>query len=207
MKKINMKELISILWKDALGIIGLALLFGVSFWGYAKHKQSTYYVSTRNVLIGHTASRTQSRHPYSQTNSDLANLKTNADVIEDSIITDRVYSRLPKNMKHLMNQHTVNEAISTNVHDQSLVLSIKAHGTTASQSSKLVNLTADVAKKELPRVNPSVGSVTPLAKAKSEDARRVKTVSAKKYAFVGVAFGALIGMVLAFVINSWRRFV
>ncbi|WP_283583735.1 Wzz/FepE/Etk N-terminal domain-containing protein [Limosilactobacillus difficilis] len=205
MQSYSVHDIFKIIIKDLLIIVILAFTFGALLWGYAKHKQTISYTSERNILVGHNSPNNQIHYKNSQVNADLSKTQTYSDIIQDRVITDQAYSLLAHNVKKHVTKDDVKDDVHVENHPQSLVLTIKTHAKTAKDATAIANATAQATKKELPKITSDVGSVKLLSSAKVKNAQMKKSVSAKKYGILGFAFGALLGMVISFVMTSWKH--
>lgn len=205
MKSYSIHDIVKIIIKDLLVIIVLGLLFGLALWGYAKHKQSVTYTAERNILVGHTGKNRHIHYQNSQVNADLSKTQTYSDIIQDRLVTNQAYKKLPKSVKKNVSREDVKSDIHVDNHPQSLVLTIKVHAKTPKQAAAIANSTAKATQQQLPKVDASAGKVKPLAPASSKNAEMKKSISAKKYGILGLAFGVLLGMVISFVNTSWKH--
>ena len=112
---------------------------------------------------------------------------------------------LPVRLYHSASE--IQSMIRVKTVDQSLVLDVSVRADRAKDATKIVNAVVDAAQTELPKMSPSVGTVSTFAKAKTSDATSQTSPSAKKYALLGAAVGLLVGMVLAFSITTWKNLI
>ena len=77
---------------------------------------------------------------------------------------------------------------------------------TMSSGANIVNATAKAMKEELPQLQPGSGKVTLLQKATVNNTDSKTTPSTKKYVVVGFALGALLGLIIEFVVFTVKNF-
>lgn len=203
MNKFSSKEIITIVRNNFIIIITIALVGGVGFLGYAKHKRTTEYTAQCNLMIGHNLNQVSQKSR--QNEADLARMKTYEDVIEDPSVARRAHQYLDSRDKKKLSTKKINHGIKATSSTDSLVMNINATAPTAKLATTMANTTAKAVKKELPETVPDVGRVSIISYAKRSDVVSHTHPSYKKYGIVGVAFGALVGMIIAFVWTSWRH--
>lgn len=202
MKNYSIKELTSMFWKSILLIIIMALIGGAFLGSVAKKKQHTTYTATRNVLISRNLNQYNKENNSNIQNSMVANeqemMESYKEIAEDRQVTDVAREMLPNKMKKQISAQKFNNAIKVDSNQQSLVLNLKATSDSPANSVKMVNATAEALEKQLPKIQPGVGKVVPLAKATETSVNSKTTPHAKKYAAVGVALGGLVGIIISF---------
>lgn len=203
MKKYTIKELTSMVWKSIVCILVLALAFGLAMGLVAKHRQKTTYIATRNVLITHNLTKYSSitgrdGQTVSIVNEDQNMMDTYREIVTDNEVLDAARRKLPTKLQKEYSSHDLSKIVETKNKPQSLIISIKAETKSAKTSAEIANATADALKDKLPNIQPGVGHVVPLSKAKARNAVSVTRPHAKKYAAVGIALGGLIGIIISF---------
>lgn len=203
MKKYTVKELTSMVWKSIALIIVLALVCGLGMGLVAKHRQKTTYTATRNVLITHNLTRYSSYtgkdgQTISIVNEDQSMMDTYKGIVNDNQVMNAARKKLPKKLQKKYSSKDLADIVEAKNKPQSLILSIKAETKSAKNSTKIANATAEALRQQLPNIQPGVGHVVPLSKAKASDAESTTTPHAKKYAAVGIALGGLIGIIISF---------
>lgn len=203
MKKYTAKELTKMVWKSIALIIILALIGGLGMGLVAKHRQKTTYVATRNVLISHNITRyssntTRNGQSNSIVNDDQQMMDTYKQVVQDNQVLSAAHRKLPKKLQKKYSVDDMGSIVSAKTKPTTLILSIKAETKSAKNSAIVANVTADALKQQLPKIQPGVGHVVPLSKAKAKYADSVTRPHAKKYAAVGVAIGGLLGIIISF---------
>lgn len=202
MKNYSIKELTSMFWKSILLIVIMALIGGAFLGLVAKKKQHTTYTATRNVLISHNLNQYSREDSNNIQNSMVVNeqgmMESYKEIAEDRQITDTARKMLPAKMKKQMSAQKFNDAITADTNQQSLVLKLSATSDSSTKSVKMVNVTAEALEKQLPKIQPGVGEVVPLARATKTSVNSKTTPHAKKYAAVGVALGGLVGIIISF---------
>lgn len=205
MKAYNSREISSIIFKNIIVIVVFALIGMFGFLGIAKHKRTTDYTAQTNIMISHNLNQTNSKAK--QTSADLSRVKSYEDIIEDPMISRRAYTYLSRKDRAKISADEINHSVKASSNFHSLILNINAKAKTATLATHVVNATAKATQKDLPRTVPDAGQVTIISRAKSNEAVSHTHPSYKKYGIVGFAFGALVGMVIAFVATSWRQVV
>lgn len=203
MKKYSPREVQQIVLKNLILIIIMALLGSICFIGYAKHKRTTDYTARCNIVIGHNLNNKSSKSK--QMDTDLSRIKSYEDIIKDPRIARKARQYLTSKDKHSVTVDDVRDSVKVSTEFNSLVVTLKSKASTARLATNMVNATAKATKNELPKIVPDAGHVTIISLAQKKDAVSHTQPSYKKYAIVGFAFGALIGMVIAFVWTSWKH--
>lgn len=201
--KQNLKGISKIVFKNLIIIVICVILGGGCAGLYAKHKQTTTYSARTNIVIGHNLDRNNYRN--STVLSDLNMMDTYEDQIKDPQVMRRSHALLSKKLRHKYSVKDLTEDIHTSSEDHSLVMEIRATGKSASASTKIANAVAHAFKDEFRSMNPSSAEVKLLAPARESDAVSKTSPSAKKYAVLGAALGALIGMLIAFGWTSYKK--
>ena len=199
----SVKDISQIILHNCITIIICALIGAVGFMGYAKHKQSTEYIAQCNIIIGHNLNHSSSKAK--QNTADLNRIKSYEDIIEDHAISRHAHSLLNKNDRKKISSAEINSSTKVTSDFNSLVLSISSKASSPTLATSMANATAKAAAKELPKIVPDVGQVTIVSPARKSDVTSRTKPSLKKYTIVGFAFGALVGMVIAFVWTSWKH--
>lgn len=203
MKNYSVKELTSMFWKSILLIIIMALIGGAFLGLVAKKKQHTTYTATRNVLISRNLNRYSKEDNSNIQNSMVANeqgmMESYKEIAEDRQVTDAAREMLPTKMKKQISASDFNDAITADSNQQSLVLKLSATSDSPVKSVRMVNASAEALEEQLPKIQPGVGEVVPLAKATKTGVNSKTTPHAKKYAAVGIALGGLVGIIISFV--------
>ena len=203
-KKYSLNDILLILWKNIIIIIILAVAFSSMFGIIAKKKQHVSYTATRNIMITHSLN---TRRSNSEINSDLTMIPTYAELIQDRPVINEAYSLLTKNQKMNVTRDDIAEAVKTDTKLQSLIISIKATTDNKDKSILIANTTAAAAKNIIPKIQPGSGNIYLYPKATTKNVNVENHSKVKKYTILGAALGALLGMVIAFVITSWKHLV
>lgn len=212
MKKYTVKELTSMVWKSICLIICLAIICGLAMGLVAKHRQKTTYLSTRNVLISHNLTKysstiTKDGQNISIVTEDQNMMDTYKGIVNDNQILRATRKRLPKKLQKKYSVKDLSKVVNAKSKPQSLILSIKAETKSAKNSALIVNATADALKQQLPNIQPGVGRVVPLSRARKADAISITRPHTKKYVAVGVALGGLIGIIVSFCAVTFKNMV
>lgn len=205
-KAYNPKELLQIIVKNLIFIVILGIIGGGAFFMYAKHKQRVTYTATRSLVVSHNMD-IDNRNVNSQVNADLSMVPTYSDMIMGRQVTDNAYKRLPKKMRKEFSAQDMNSDISTDSKPRSLVITVMAKADKPDKAVKIVNNTAEAAKYELPKMQKGIGRVYLYPKANKKDVASETHTSVKKYTMIGTALGFLAGMVISFVVTTWRKLI
>lgn len=202
--KISLKNISKVVWHNILVIVIATLLFGVIGGLYAKHKQHTDYISTRNLMTGR-AYRGASANEEVQADINLGD--TYAKIIESDDVAKAARHKLPKSMRKQYSTEQLASMVKAHPVMQTTIVKVSVKAGTAKASSKIVNAVTEAAAKQIPERVPSAGKVSLFAKETADDAQSNTTPSAKKYALIGAAVGFLLGMVVAFSVTTWTKLI
>lgn len=210
MKDTTLRKLIKSYGKEFIVVVIFALIGAVIMGGMAKKKKTTTYTATRQIVIAHNISR-ENRNSNNNSNNSIVNddsnmMPTYKDIAENGIIASQARTYLSHSMKKRYSTDDIKGAISAKVSPQSLVMDLKAKTSSREDSVKIVNASARAMKMELPRLQPGAGHVTLLEKASVSNTDSQSSPSIKKYAVVGLALGALLGLIIEFIIFTIRNF-
>ena len=210
MKEYKLKELGPSFWKGLIITIVLAIIGGIGMGVLAKYKQSTSYTAERSVVISHRISENELNQGNNQQPiviTDLTMMDTYSDVAQDKQVAISARKYLPKKLQHKYSADMIKEDVNAITHPQSLVMKIKVRTGDASDSVAIANAVARGFQKELPKVQPGAGNVRLLSRATSDDVEVNTTQNKKKYITVGLALGALVGLVVSFTVVTWKRYL
>lgn len=210
MKEYKLKDLGSSFWKGLAITIILAIIGGVCMGILAKHKQNTTYTAERSVVISHKISENELNQGNNQQPiviADLNMMDTYSDVVQDKQVAVAAKKYLSKKLKYQYSAETIKDDVNAITHPQSLVMKIKVRTDSASDSVALVNAVAKGFQEELPKIQPGAGQVHILSKATTEDIETNTTPNKKKYIVVGIALGALVGIIISFVAVTWKKYL
>lgn len=210
MKEYKLGELSSGFWKGLILTIILAILGGSGMLMVAKHKQSTTYTAERSVVISHRIDKDTLRQVNDQDpviDSDMNMMQTYADIAQDERIAQVARQYLPKKLQKKYSANDISQDVDANSHPQSLVLKIRVKTDNEKDSVALVNATAKGLKKELPSIQPGAGKVILLATANEDNVTSITSPNKKKYMLMGTALGGLLGIVISFVVVTWKKYV
>lgn len=210
MKTYSLKQLNSSFVKALIFTIILALIGGLGMFGLAKHKQKTTYTAERYVLITHNMNETQNTindDNHSMTAEDLNMMPSYEDIVQNDLIAKRARKYLPKKIKKQYSISDISSTIKAKSKPQSLVLKISSRTSNENNSIAIANAVAKGFKDELPKLQPGAGQVHLLAKADKSSVNSETTPNKKKYVVVGVALGGLLGVIISFVIITWKKII
>lgn len=207
MKNYTLKELIRMFWKSMCLIIVLAIIGGGAMGVYAKHKQTTTYTATRYVVITHNLNNVRSNddNPYdTRVNADINMMPTYADIAENKNISVQAHKYLSSKLQKKYSVDELNETIDGEPHQQSLVLTLKSKTNSPQDSVDIVNATAKAFQKQLPKIQPGVGRIVLLEKPTPKTVNAITKPGLKKYVAVGLALGALLGIIISFILITFK---
>lgn len=204
-KKVNLK----FGFKMLILIIVMTFIGGAGMFVLAKHRQTTSYEATRSVIISHDI------HPVSNYNngngnyssSDIDMMTTYKNLSEDPTIAKAARKQLPSSIKKKYSANEIADSVSAHVSQQSLLMELKVRAHSKRDAAKIVNAVASGMQKELPKIQPGAGKVRLLAPATQSSVEMEKTPHTKKYVVVGCALGALVGLIIFFVVTTWTKLV
>lgn len=204
-KSYSINDISKIIFKNIILILVLAFVGMGGLGFYAKHKQTTTYTAERSMLISHNLERVDYKN--SQAMADMDMMQTYADLIQDRQVMAQARKKLPKSLQRKYSVADLQSAVDSKNRIGEVILDIHAKAGEAKDATAIVNAVAEAAKRELPKMKAGMGQVKLLSKAYTSDAKSETTPSAKKYAILGFALGALLGMVIAFVLTTFKHLI
>lgn len=210
MKEYKLEDISSSFWKAVILTIILAVVGGMGMYMVARHKQVTTYTAERSVIISHRINNSQLENEDNQDpviNADLNMMQTYTDIVQDEQIARTARQYLPKSIRKQYSAHEISQDVNADSHPQSLVMKIHVKTTNKEDSIKLVNAVAKGFQKELPSLQPGAGKVKLLAKATDNNIESTTSPNKKKFVAMGVALGGLLGIVISFVIITWKKYI
>lgn len=210
MNNITLNNLMKKRGKPVLVVLIFAVLGALVMGINAKRKKSTTYTATRQIVISHNIPQEMrtlsSGANISIVSEDNNMMPTYKDIAENGTVAQQARKHLSRSMKKKYSADDIKSAIDAKISQQSLVMELKAKTSSKDASVKIVNATARAMKEELPRLQPGSGRVTLLQKATVNNVDSKTTPSTKKYVVVGFALGALLGLIIEFVIFTVKNF-
>lgn len=200
MVKINKKSVR--LCKYGLVLVISMLVCGAGMYGLAKKKQVTYYSAERSMVISHNLQDKDNNENYPL---DQQMMTTYKKIADDPIVSQEAHKYLPKKLRKAYSSKDIESMVSSKASPQSLVLTMQAKSSDKRVAVKTVNAMSEAMMKKLPSIQPGAGQVRLLAPANNKSAERISTPHTKKYVEVGLAIGALIGLIICFVKETWDR--
>lgn len=185
----------------------MAILGGGVMFGYAKHKQQTFYTASRDVLISHNVTSYNRDENSPLTNADLNMMPSYENIAENELIAKSAKQYLPRKISKKYSVNSISDKISAKSRPQSLVLKVSVKTVNDNDSVYLANAVTKALKKELPELQPGVGRVQLLAKASKADVKSKTTPNKKKYTLAGVALGGLLGVIISFTGITWKKMI
>ena len=202
--KISFKGISKIVWHNIIVIVLATLLFGLAGGLYAKHKQHTDYISTRNVM---TSSSYKGAAADAEVQANINLGDTYAKIIESKDVAKVAHRNLPKKLRKEYSAEQISSMVKARPVVQTTIVKVSVSAESAKASSKIVNAVTDAAVKQIPKKVPSAGKISLFAKATADDAQSITTPSAKKFTLIGAAVGFLLGMVIAFSVTTWTKLI
>ena len=202
--KISFKGISKIVWHNIIVIVLATLLFGLAGGLYAKHKQHTDYISTRNVM---TSSSYKGAAADAEVQANINLGDTYAKIIESKDVAQVAHHNLPKKLRKEYSAEQISSMVKARPVVQTTIVKVSVSAESAKASSKIVNAVTDAAVKQIPKKVPSAGKISLFAKATADDAQSITTPSAKKFTLIGAAIGFLLGMVIAFSVTTWTKLI
>lgn len=203
MKEFALKDAKASFVKAALFTIVLALLGGLAGFGYAKHKQSVSYTAARYVLVSHNISTNENQGNI--TSSDVQMMTSYSDLANDETVTRVARKYLSKSLRKEYSATKLSRDVQVKVKPQSLVMRFSVTTDNAKDAAAIVNAMAKAFQKELPKLQSGAGSVKLLAKATTDNTDEILASKVKKMTASGLALGGLIGIVISYVVITWKR--
>ena len=163
-----------------------------------------------SINLSHEPTRIQTRSKKAQCTTHMYMMckPTHTYLIaQDKQVAISARKYLPKKLQHKYSADMIKEDVNAITHPQSLVMKIKVRTGDASDSVAIANAVARGFQKELPKVQPGAGNVRLLSRATSDDVEVNTTPNKKKYITVGLALGALVGLVVSFTVVTWKRYL
>lgn len=202
--KISLKNISKIIWKNILVIVITTLLFGIAGAMYAKHKQHTDYISSRNIMTS-SSYRGAAANEEVQANINLGD--TYAKIVESKDVAQVAHRNLPKSIKKEYSVAQISSMVKAHPVMQTTIVKVTVKAENAKASSKIVNAVTAAAEQQIPKKVPSAGKISLFAKATADDAQSITIPSIKKFTLIGAAVGFLLGMVIAFSVTTWTKLI
>ena len=202
--KISLKNISKIIWKNILVIVITTLLLGIAGAMYAKHKQHTDYISSRNIMTS-SSYRGAAANEEVQANINLGD--TYAKIVESKDVAQVAHRNLPKSIKKEYSVAQISSMVKAHPVMQTTIVKVTVKAEKAKASSKIVNAVTAAAEQQIPKKVPSAGKISLFAKATADDAQSITIPSIKKFTLIGAAVGFLLGMVIAFSVTTWTKLI
>ena len=202
--KISLKNISKVIWKNILVIVITTLLLGIAGAMYAKHKQHTDYISSRNIMTS-SSYRGAAANEEVQANINLGD--TYAKIVESKDVAQVAHRNLPKSIKKEYSVAQISSMVKAHPVMQTTIVKVTVKAENAKASSKIVNAVTAAAEQQIPKKVPSAGKISLFAKATADDAQSITIPSIKKFTLIGAAVGFLLGMVIAFSVTTWTKLI
>lgn len=205
MKEYQLKDVKASFVKAAVFTVIMALLGGAGMFVVAKHKQHISYTAERFVVISHPITTQTATSASPITNTDQQMMLTYEEVANDPMVAKAARKHLTKSQRKEYSADQISQDLDAKAKPQSLALRLKVTTNSPKNAAALVNAAAEGLKETLPKIQPGAGNVKLLAKATEDNVELNKSTNVKKYAAAGLALGGLVGIVISFVVITWRR--
>lgn len=205
MKEYQLKDVKASFAKAAVFTVIMALLGGAGMFVVAKHKQHISYTAERFVVISHPITTQTATSASPITNTDQQMMLTYEEVANDPMVAKAARKHLTKSQRKEYSADQISQDLDAKAKPQSLALRLKVTTNSPKNAAALVNAAAEGLKETLPKIQPGAGNVKLLAKATEDNVELNKSTNVKKYAAAGLALGGLVGIVISFVMITWRR--
>lgn len=209
MNTYSFSELIRKVWKSLVVIIIFALIGGLGMGILAKKHQTTTYTAGTGVLISHNLEENrQAKNPDdSMVNGDMNMMPTYESIAKNTATAKEAHKFLPKKLKKKYSVSDIDSAITAQIKPQSLVMNIQAEGKSSKDAVIIANAAAKALKKELPRLQSGVGNIRIVDKASKDTVSSKTSPSVKKHTAVGIVLGGLVGLIISFVMITYKDFI
>lgn len=205
MKEYQLKDVKASFVKAAVFTVIMALLGGAGMFVVAKHKQHISYTAERFVVISHPITTQTATSASPITNTDQQMMLTYEEIANDPMVAKAARKHLTKSQRKEYSADQISQDLDAKAKPQSLALRLKVTTNSPKNAAALVNAAAEGLKETLPKIQPGAGNVKLLAKATEDNVELNKSTNVKKYAAAGLALGGLVGIVISFVVITWRQ--
>ena len=205
MKEYQLKDVKASFVKAAVFTVIMALLGGAGMFVVAKHKQHISYTAEQFVVISHPITTQTATSASPITNTDQQMMLTYEEIANDPMVAKAARKHLTKSQRKEYSADQISQDLDAKAKPQSLALRLKVTTNSPKNAAALVNAAAEGLKETLPKIQPGAGNVKLLAKATEDNVELNKSTNVKKYAAAGLALGGLVGIVISFVVITWRR--
>lgn len=205
MKEYQLKDVKASFVKAAVFTVIMALLGGAGMFVVAKHKQHISYTAERFVVISHPITTQTATSASPITNTDQQMMLTYEEIANDPMVAKAARKHLTKSQRKEYSADQISQDLDAKAKPQSLALRLKVTTNSPKNAAALVNAAAEGLKETLPKIQPGAGNVKLLAKATEDNVELNKSTNVKKYTAAGLALGGLVGIVISFVVITWRR--
>lgn len=183
-------------------VLVMMILGGGGMFALAKHRQQSFFVAKRSMLISHTIHEEENSN-ISFNSQDQQMMETYSDIVEDPTIAQTARKKLPTQLRKRYSADNLSNMIDASVSQQSLILTVRTKANSKNAAIKITNAVSEAVKEKLPSIQPGSGKVRLLAPATT--AKEVTTPHVKKYVAVGLALGGMVGLIVCFVEETWNR--
>ncbi|WP_461240942.1 YveK family protein [Paucilactobacillus sp. N302-9] len=192
---LNVVDLVKVILKNFWLIIIFVVVGSAGAYGYSKwQNKNVVYEAKRQVVIYHN--NTDQQGQYGQYTRDIGMMKTYRTIANNELIYRRVATQLKQEGKYKLSSKEIQNKVKASVKDQTTILTFTANDSNPKLAQTLANKTAESYKTIAPKVI-NIGQVKLLASAKNSDITSANGVSTKKYTLLGFIFGAVLGILVA----------
>ncbi|WP_019205922.1 hypothetical protein [Limosilactobacillus ingluviei] len=205
MKEYQLKDVKASFIKAAIFTVLMALIGGAGMYVVAKYKQHITYTAERYVVISHPITVPTATATNSLTNTDQQMMLTYEEIANDPMVAKATRKHLTKAQRKNYSVEQISQDLDAKAKPQSLALRLKVTANSPKNAVALVNAAAEGLQETLPKIQSGVGDIKLLAKATTDNVELNKSINVKKYAAAGLALGGLVGIIISFVVITWRR--
>lgn len=209
MNTYSFSELIKKVWKSLAVIVIFALIGGFGMGILAKKHQTTTYTAETSVIISHNLE--ENRHirdaQDDMVNADMNMMPTYESIAKNMATANEAHKLLSKKLKKSYSVSDIDNAVTAQIKPQSLVMNIRAESKSSNDSIAIANVSAKALKEELPKLQSGVGHIRIVNRASKNTVSSKTSPSIKKHAVVGMVLGGLVGLIISFVVVSYKEFI
>ena len=138
MKKYSVSEIKKIIGKNLLVIILFGLVFGAAFGLVAKHRQSTDYIASRNMIVSHSFNKATNKSSLVEADREL--IPTYQSILKDEAVAKAARQYLPKKIRKDYKADDILESVTSSSKPTSLIITIHAKTDDAKHRLRLLML-------------------------------------------------------------------
>ena len=150
MSEIKVKKT-TIYVKYVVIVMIMMLLGGGGMFALAKHRQRTFFIAKRAMIISHPIHQ-QKNTSNSFNSEDQQMMDTYSDIVEDPIITREARQLLPSRLKEKYSANNLSSMVDAKSSQQSLVLTVRTKASSKNTAIKITNAVSQAMKEKLPSI-------------------------------------------------------